>query len=179
MPEGREGKLAEPFSFALLPMNFYGAGGGRGSGFWWISTLGGGAFGICRPACREGEHFDHFVFACAFQFSLTGGRCFREISTFGGATFGGFILLGREGKRAAQFSFALPPLKFHGSGGRGGADSGGSTLSAAVLLIYASQRVGRKSVLNFCFLLCLRRSNFPDLGAVFTGDLYNRRRRFW
>ena len=49
----------------------------RRSGFRWISTLGGGAFGICKPACREGEHTDHFVFACAFQFSLTGGRCFR------------------------------------------------------------------------------------------------------
>ena len=30
MPEGREGKLAEPFYFALPPMIFHGAGGGGG-----------------------------------------------------------------------------------------------------------------------------------------------------
>ena len=86
--------------------------------------------------------------------------------------------LGRERKQAEPFSFAPPPLNNHGAGGRGGTDSGGSILSAAALLIYACQRVGRKSVLNFCFLLCLRRSIFPDREGVVLYDLYNRRRRY-
>ena len=79
--------------------------------------------------------------------------------------------LGREGKQAEPFSFALPPLNIHGAGGRGGAVSGGLILSAAALLIYACQRVGWASVLNVCFLLFLRRSIFPDRGAVFMGDI--------
>ena len=137
------------------------------------------------PLGREGKRVGRasiltlFLFPCAFQLSLTGGRCFRGISTTGGGAFDGFMLLGREGKRAAPISFALPPLNFHGAGGRGGAGFVASILSAAVLLIYACQRVGWASVLNVCFLLFSRRSIFPDRGAVFMGDIYNRRRRFW
>ena len=56
--------------------------------------------------------------------------------------------LGREGKQAEPFSFALPPLNIHGPGGRGGTVSGGLILSVAALLIYACQRIGPKSVLN-------------------------------
>ena len=58
---------------------------------------------------------------------------------------------GREGKRAALISFAFLPINFHGAGGRGGAGFGGSLPSAAALLIYACQRVGRASVLIFFF----------------------------
>ena len=87
--------------------------------------------------------------------------------------------LGREGKCAVPFSFVLPPLNFNGSGGRGGAGFVGSILSAAALLVYACQRVGWANVLNLGFLLFLRRSISPDLGAVFLEDIYNRRRRFW
>ena len=119
-----------------------------------------------------------FLFACAFQLSLSRGWCFRGICTIGGGTFGGFIPLGREGKRALPFSFALSPLNLHGTGGQGGAGFVGSILPAAALLVNACQRVGRASVLNVCFLLFLRRSIFPHRGAVFWGDIYNRRRRF-
>ena len=48
--------------------------------------------------------------------------------------------------------------------------SGRSLQSAAALLVYACQRVGRASVLNFLF--------FADREAVFWGDLYSRRRRY-
>ena len=72
MPEGQEGNLAEPFSCALPPMNFPGPGGGV---LWQISTIGGGAFGICMPACREGERTEPFSFALApFNFSGAEGR---------------------------------------------------------------------------------------------------------
>ena len=82
------------------------------------------------------------------------------------------MTLGREGKRAAPFSFALPPLNFHGAGGRGRASFGGSlpladtckrdgrggfwkvsTIGGGVL-VYACQRVGRVSVQNFFFCAC-------------------------
>ena len=37
---------------------------------------------------------------------------------------------------------------------------------------------GGRAYCTFCFL-CLRRSIFADRKAVFSGDLYNRQRRFW
>ena len=61
--------------------------------------------------------------------------------------------MGREGKQAEPFSFALPPLKFHGEGVRGEAVIGGLLPSAAALLVYACQRVGRASGLTFVFVL--------------------------
>ena len=76
-------------------------------------------FGVCMPACREGERTEFFFFACAFQISLTGERYFQGIFTIGGGAFGGFMPAGWEGKRAVPFSFALPRLNFHGVGGRG------------------------------------------------------------
>ena len=48
--------------FALQLFDFFGVGGGKRSGFRWISTLGGGAFGICMPACRKGEHTEPLFF---------------------------------------------------------------------------------------------------------------------
>ena len=137
--------------FCVSTIGFSRSGGTRGSGFRWISTLGGGAFGICMPASREGEHPEHYIITCAFQFFLTGGRYFRGICTFGGGAIGGFLPLRRGGKRDAPFHFALPPLNFHGSGERGGAAFGGSLSSAAMLLMYPCQRDGRASVLNFYF----------------------------
>ena len=50
------------------------------------------------------------------------------------------------------------------------------SLSAA-LLECACQRVGRASGSNF--VLALEPFNFPGPGAVFSEDLYNRRRCFW
>ena len=83
----------------------------------------------------------------------------------------------REGKRAALFPFALPPMVFHGAGWKGGAGFGGSLPSAAAALsVYGCQRVGRVSVLNV--FLRLRLSIFPDQGVVFSGDLYSRRQWF-
>ena len=43
-------------------------------------------------------------------------------------------------------------------------------------LVYACQRVGWARILNICFRLCV--SIFSDQGAVWSGDLYIRRRRF-
>ena len=82
---------------------------------------------------------------------------------------------GQEGKCAEPFSLALLPWNFHGAGGRGGKGLGGSLPSAAALLVYACQRVGRGSGLNFAFSLLiflglrggvLRRSS-PNGGAAF------------
>ena len=55
---------------------------------------------------------------------------------------------GRERKRAAPFPFALPPMNFHGTGGRGGASLGESLPSAAALLVYVCQRVERANGVN-------------------------------
>ena len=74
---------------------------------------------------------------------------------------------GREGKRGERFSFALPRMNFHGLGGRGGQGPGGSLPSAAALLIYACQRVGRTNGLNS--FLRFHRSIFPEGGALFSG----------
>ena len=101
--------------------------------------------------CREDERTRCFLFACAFQFSLTGGWCFRGVCTIGGGAFGGFMPLGREGKRAAPFPFALSPLNFHGTWGRGEASFGGS-----LPLADTCQRDGRENFLNR-FLLRFRR----------------------
>ena len=84
---------------------------------------------------------------------------------------------GREGRRDVPFSFALPPLNLHGARRRGGVGFGGSLLSAAALLECAYQSVGRASGFNFVF--ALEWFNFPGPGAVFSGDLYNRRWRSW
>ena len=124
----------------------------RGSGLRWIVTLGGDALGICMPACRDGEHTEPLYCACAVQLSRTGRRYFRGISTVGGGTFGGYMSVEREGKRAALFSFALPPMNFHGAGWKGRAGFGGSLPSAtAALFLYGYQRVERASVLNVFF----------------------------
>ena len=58
-----------------------------------------------------------FFCACAVPFSRTGRRWFRGISTIGGSGFDEYVPAGQEGKRAEVFSFALPPLNFHGAGG--------------------------------------------------------------
>ena len=77
---------------------------------------------------------------------------------------------GWEGKRAELFCFALPPLHFYGAGGRGGKGFGGSLPSGAAFLVYAFQRVGRASGLNFIFTLAPL--NFPGMGGdIFGGSL--------
>ena len=127
----------------------------RGSGFRWIATLGGGVFSICMPACREGEHTEPFYCDCAVQFSRAGRPYFRGRSTVGGGTFGGYMSVEREGNRATLFSFALPPMDFHGAGWKGGAVFGGLRPSAAAaFLVCGCQRVGRASVLNVFFCIC-------------------------
>ena len=141
------------YLFALERFHFPGAGGGV---FWQISTIGGGAFGICMPACREGERSERFVFcACDVPFSLTAGQCFRAISTIGAGAFGVLCMsAGRESiaallvyacqrvRRASglKFFFALTPLKFPGPGG-GIYD--GSLLSPEALLVCSCQQVGK------------------------------------
>ena len=77
---------------------------------------------------------------------------------------------GREGKRAEAFFFAIPPLNFNGARARRGAGFGGSLPSAAALLVYACQRVGRANGLNFFFALAPFNYPVPG-GGVFGGSL--------
>ena len=114
-----------------------------------------------RVGRASGLNFCFWCLRCSI--SRTGGRCFRGISTFGGGAFSGYTPAGREGMRAEPFIFALPPLNFHGAGGRGGAGFDGSLLSAAALLVYVCQRVGRVNGENFYFALPL--FNFPGSGS--------------
>ena len=132
-------------------VRFFRRGGGGGEGervpvdlHPWRRRLG-----ICMPACRKGGHNELFLYAFAFQFPLTGGRCFQGIFSIGGGASGGFMPLRRKGKHASPFSFAFPPLNFDGSGGRGGASLVGSLPLAAALLVYACQGVGRAKWVNF------------------------------
>ena len=113
METGGEACCTVPFCTSAVDISRI--GGAKGSGFWWIATLGGGAFGICMPACREGERTELCFYARAVRFSRTGGRCFWWIPTFGGGVFAGiFIPAGREGKRGELCFFYLPLLNFHG-----------------------------------------------------------------
>ena len=111
------------------------------------------------PACTEGERTEHFTFCLRISIFPDRGRCFRGIGTFDGGDFGRFMPLGQEGKRTAPF---------HGLGGRGGAGFGGSLPSAAALLVYACQRGGRASELNFVFSPL---DFLGPRGGVFDGSL--------
>ena len=132
------------------------------------------------PACREGERTERLflVVLGPFLFSRTGGRCFGGISLNASEAFGGYMPAGREGKRAAPFYIALPPLNFHEAGGQGGAGFGGSLHSTAALFVYSYKLCREDGRTEFVFIR-LRISVFPDQGAMFSGDLYSRRRRFW
>ena len=115
--------------------------------------------------------------ASAVQFSRTRGRCFRVISTIGGGSFGGHMPARREGKPAAPFYFALPPLNFPGAGGRGRAGFGGSSPLADTC-----QQNGRICALNrvfFCaFAAEFSRSRGGE-GERVSVDRYLRLRRDW
>ena len=117
-----------------------------------------------------------FFCACTSQFSRTRGWCFRGISTMGDSGFRYHMPAGREGKRAVPFVFALPLFNFHGAGGRQGTvlrwidTLGGRVFGICMPECWESECT------KLC-LKCLRRSIFPDRGAVFSGDPYNRRRR--
>ena len=150
IPEEREGKLAEPFSFALPPVNFHGGGGEGGAGFGESLRSAEALLVYACKLCREDERTDRFFIHLHILVSLTGGCCFRGICTICGGTFGGFMPLGREGKFAAPFPFALPPMNFHGTGGRWGGFGGSLSLADTC------QRDGRENVLNR-FLLRFRR----------------------
>ena len=147
---GREGKRAAPFSFALPPLNFHGTGGQAGAGFGGsLPSAAALLVNTCKLR-REDERTEFIFIRLRISAFSDQGVEFRGIYTIGGSTIG-FKPLGREGNCTAPFPFALPPLNFHGPGERGGAGFGGSLPSAAVLLVYACQRVGRASVLNVYF----------------------------
>ena len=172
MSASREGELGESF-FCASVVRFFSEWGGKGGAGFGGSLLSAAALLVyaCK-LCRleRMSVLSFYLFTCAFKFSLTRGRCFRGICTIGGGASGGFIPLRWEGKRAAPFPFALPPLKFHGLGERGGAGLGGSLPSAAALSVYACQRVGRASGLNFIFALAPLNFLGPS-GGVFDGSL--------
>ena len=175
MPTGREGKLGEPFYFALPLFKFPGPGGVF---FWQILQPAAAllVYACQRVGRASGLNLDFCV--CAIPFSRSEGQCFRVISTIGGGAVGGYMPAGREGKRAAPFSFVLRPLNFLGVGGRGGASFGGSLPSAAALWYMHVSVSGGRADRTLC-LLCVRLSIFQDRETMFSGDIYNRRWRFW
>ena len=74
---GTGGEARCTIVFCVSAVELSQSGGAKGSGFRWISTLGGCAFGMCMPACREGERGLNFVFALApLIFFGTGGGVF-------------------------------------------------------------------------------------------------------
>ena len=91
---------------------------GRG-GFWKISTIGGG---VLVYAC---QHVGRVSVLNFFFYSFTRstfpdrGAVFSGDLYIGGCAFSGYMPSGREGKRAAPFYFALPPLNFDGAAGEG------------------------------------------------------------
>ena len=82
--------------------------------------MGCGAFDAYMPyACQRIGRASGLIFvftACAIPFSRSGERCFRVISTVCVCAIGGYMPAGRQGKRTAPFSFALPPLNYYGAG---------------------------------------------------------------
>ena len=77
----------------------------------------------------------------------------------GGEDFSGYMPAGREGKRAAPFVSLLPPLIFHGAGGRGGAGFDGS------LPFRRYMREGREGKLSEPFPFAPPPMNFPERGG--------------
>ena len=73
MPASREGTLAEPFSFALRPMRFHGAGGQGGAGFGAsLRSVVALVVYVCQRVGRVSV-LNIFSFACALNFYLTRG----------------------------------------------------------------------------------------------------------
>ena len=111
------GRAGRTFFLASV-VRYFRSGGATRSGFRWIPTLGGGAFGIRMSACRKGKHTEVLFLLAPYDFPRPGGgRFFRGVSTISGGTFSGYMPEGREGKLAEPFSFALSPLIFHGAWG--------------------------------------------------------------
>ena len=130
MPLGRERKRAAPFSFALPPLNFHGTEGRGGAGFGGsLPSVAALLVYACQRVGRASV-LNIILLACAYQFSPTGGLCFRGFCTIDGGAFVGFMPLGQEGKRAEPFSFALPWLK--GSGVWWIATLGGGALGMCI-----------------------------------------------
>ena len=109
MRAGQEGRHNEPFSFALPPMNFYGAGGRGGAGFGG-SLLPSAAVLLVCTCQRVGRASRlNFVFALApFHFPGPGG------GLFGGSSQSATALLvdtcGRDGRGGAMHRSLL---RFH------------------------------------------------------------------
>ena len=107
----------------------------------------------CQRVGRASE-LNLLFCACAVQLSRSGRALFSGISTIGGGAFRGYMPAGQERMRAEPLYFALSPLNFHGVGVRGGASLGRSLPSAAALLAYACQRIGRANILKIVFCAC-------------------------
>ena len=128
------------------------------------------------PAGRGGEVCCTVSYCASVEFSRSAGA--RGSGFRWMATLGGYMPEGRGGNLAEPFSFALPPMNIQGARRQGGAGFGGSIHSAAALLVYAC-KLCREDERTDCFFIHLRILVFPGRGVVFSGDLYNRRRRFW
>ena len=158
MPAGREEKLAEPFSFAFLR-----SVGTSRSGFRWLCTLDGGAFGTCMPACREDERTELLFLRLRISISpdrraLVSGDLYNWRRRFWWIHASG---AGGEA-RCAVFSFTFA-VEFLRSERARGSKFDGSLPSAAALLVYAYQRVGRANGVKLFFALPLL--NFPGPGS--------------
>ena len=130
---------------------------------------------LCMPAGREGELGERFF---RFRCSIFSGQGRGGLPDFGGSLPWADTCQQDWRGCALNRVFFSSAVKFSRGGGARGKGFRWIALLGDVALVYACQRVGRASVLIFVFF-CLRRSIFTDRGAVFSGDLYNRRRRFW
>ena len=98
-------------------MEFSRSGGAKGKGFGWIATLGGDVFGICMPACTEGERTELHRCACTVKFPGPRGGGFDGYSP-SAAVFSVYACqgVGRANGVNVVLS-ALPLLNFLGPGG--------------------------------------------------------------
>ena len=74
--------------FCAFVVQLLRGGGARENGFWCIVTVGGGAFGICMPACREGDYTELLFFVLA-PFNFPGPAS----GIFGGSVQSAAVLL--------------------------------------------------------------------------------------
>ena len=89
-----------------------------------ITAIGGGAFGVCMPACREGKRPEILFAVAPFHFPGAGCAVFNILC----------MPAGREGELDEPLFLHFHHLIF---AGRGAVFSGRSLHSVAVLSVYA------------------------------------------
>ena len=131
---------------------------------------------VCYACQRVGRATWVNVFF-RYRCSISPGQGRGELADFGGSLPSADTCQQDWRGCALNRVFVSSAVKFSRGGGARGKGFWWIASLRVGALVYACQRVGRASVLIF-FFLCLRRSIFSDRGAVFLGDLYNRRWRY-